>query len=85
MSLHCIHFKMVNFILCVLYHNKCIKRFGNWSGIKWLFREMALKSFLMSQEKVYYIQGVNFSLNVGLKLNNLGANFGDNWEATTTF
>lgn len=73
-------------MLRVFYHNKrCLKRFGKLAQIKWLFFEVSLRPPLMGQEKICYIQqGVNFSLNVALNLNNLGANFEDNWEATAT-
>lgn len=44
-----------------------------WNGLAtWLFLEVSFKPSLTGQERICYIQqGVNFSLNVGLTLNNL--------------
>jgi len=60
-------------MLCAFYHNKTyIKRFGKWIPITRLFLEVSFKPSLTGQERICYIQqGVNFSLNVGLTLNNL--------------
>ena len=75
---------MVNFTLCVFYHNKkCIRRFGKWTRIKQLFLEASLKPSLLGQERICYIrQGVNFEC--WPKPEQSGATFGDNSEATTT-
>ena len=60
-------------MLCAFYHNKTyIQRFRKWILITRLFLEVSFKTSLTGQERICYIQqGVNFSLNVGLTLNNL--------------